>query len=109
MDDATERRLGENEALAREVNEAIERGLWPGEEDDPVQFRCECARADCSRPIELTLTAYERVRVNPRRFLLVDGHELFELDDVIERGGAYVIVEKRGQAAGPAERSDPRG
>jgi hypothetical protein len=32
-----------NEALLREVNEAIERGQWPDEENEQVGFRCECA------------------------------------------------------------------
>jgi hypothetical protein len=43
-----------NEALAREVNEAIERGQWPGEQHERAAFRCECARPDCNRLVEIS-------------------------------------------------------
>jgi hypothetical protein len=38
MDDETGQRLAGNEAFFRKVNEAIERGQWPGEEHAPVAF-----------------------------------------------------------------------
>jgi hypothetical protein len=101
-------RLAENEVLARKVNEAIERGVWPGEEHDPVHFRCECARRDCSQPIELTLAEYELVRENARRFVVATGHDMPELENVVERRENYVVVEKRGEAGRVAEASDPR-
>ena len=44
MNDELERRLADNESIFREVNEAISRGGYPGDEDTPVGFRCECAR-----------------------------------------------------------------
>jgi hypothetical protein len=108
MDDAMRHRLAENEALARKVNEAIERGVWPGEEQEPVQFRCECARPDCSQPIALTLADYELVREDPRRFVVATGHQGPELETVVERRENYVVVEKRGEAGRVAEASDPR-
>ena len=41
MRDETKARLGANEAVFRQVNEGIERGQWPGEEDAPViEWRC---------------------------------------------------------------------
>jgi hypothetical protein len=42
MDGASKKRIGEKESLFRETNEGIEPGLWPGEEDQRVAFRCEC-------------------------------------------------------------------
>jgi riboflavin synthase len=50
-----QRRVAANEVRFRGVNEAIERGRWPGEEDKPVGFRCECARLGCNQVIELTV------------------------------------------------------
>ena len=49
MDGEDQRRTAANEAMFREPNEAIERGRWPGEDDEPVGFRCECARLGCTK------------------------------------------------------------
>jgi hypothetical protein len=103
-----ERRLGRNEALFREANEAIARGLWPGDGDGLVHFRCECARIDCSDPVALTPEEYERVRASGRRFVLRPGHELTEVESVVERRSGYLVVEKREEAATVAEELDPR-
>jgi hypothetical protein len=100
--------MGRNEALFREVNEAIERGVWPGEEDEPLRFRCECGRIDCNETIELPLREYERVRAHPRRFIAVPGHERPDVEDVIERHPGYVLLEKRDEAGEIAEALDPR-
>jgi hypothetical protein len=108
MDDEVRRRLSDNEGLYRKVNEAIERGLWPGEGQEPVRFRCECARVSCNATVEMTVGDYEAVRADPRRFLICRGHELPEVDVVVQRRGAYLVVEKRGVAGVEAEESDPR-
>jgi hypothetical protein len=103
-----QRRAGANEATIRDVNEGIERGQWPGEEDTPVGFRCECARLGCNRLIELTVREYEDVRANPRRFVVLPGHELPDFEKVIEARPGYVIVEKQNQAGEVAEEHDRR-
>jgi hypothetical protein len=104
-----QRRAAASEATIRDVNEGIERGQWPGEEDKPVGFRCECARLGCNQLIELTVHEYEEIRTHPRRFVVVPGHELPDVETVIEARPGYVIVEKRDQAGEVAEESDPRG
>lgn len=109
MEARKQRRAAANEATIRDVNEGIERGQWPGEEDSPVGFRCECARLGCNHMIELTVREYERIRANPRRFVLVPGHEYPDVEIVVATRPGYVIVEKRDQAAEVAERHDPRG
>lgn len=108
MADQTARRLGANEALFREVNEAIERGQWPGDEDQQTAFRCECARRDCAELLPLTPREYERVREDARRFVLLPGHENARVETVVARTPDYVVVEKRGDAAREAEATDPR-
>jgi hypothetical protein len=70
MEGEGQRRIAANEVLFREVNEAIERGQWPGEEDKPVGFRCECARLGCNQVIELSVREYE---TGPRSFATVRG------------------------------------
>ena len=109
MEGKKQRRAAANEATIRDVNEGIERGQWPGEEDAPVGFRCECARLGCNRLIELTVHEYEEIRSHPRRFVVIPGHELPDVETVIEAGPRYVIVEKRAEAGAVAEAHDPRG
>jgi hypothetical protein len=108
MDDELQRRLASNESVFREVNEGIERGQWPGEEDDPVRFRCECARLGCNLLLELTLSAYEQVRSHPRRFVMIDGHQVPELETVVQRERGYVVVEKLDEGGDKAEKTSPR-
>jgi hypothetical protein len=103
-----QRRAAANEATIRDVNEGIERGQWPGEEDSPVGFRCECARLGCNQLVELSVREYEEIRANPRRFVVVSGHEFDDVETVVESRRGYVIVEKLDQAAEVAERHDPR-
>lgn len=101
--------MGRNESLFRETNEAIERGQWPNEPDKLVRFRCECARMECSEAVLLTLAEYEQVRSEGRRFLVVPGHELPEIEFVVSSNDRYSVVEKRTAAGQEAEAEDPRG
>ena len=109
MADAKEpEQVARNEAIFREVNEAIEAGRWPGEEATPIAFRCECSRLGCNTMIDVVGQAYERVRADPRRFLVAPGHELAEEESVVERHDSYLVVEKRAEAGEVAEETDPR-
>jgi hypothetical protein len=103
-----QRHAARAESGARDVNEAIERGRWPGEEDDAAAFRCECSALDCNQLISITPRDYEDVREHGRRFVMMPGHEDPSVELVVERRSAYVIVEKRGEAGRIAEASDPR-
>src|ERR1700677_1445885 len=108
MDERIQRRIAAHESAFREVNEGIERGLWPGEADSLVAFRCECASLDCDRLVELTPMEYEHVRSDPRRFFVLRGHELAEGETVVEACERSVVVEKQAVAGELAEASDPR-
>lgn len=107
-DEDAKRRLSRNEALYREVNEAIERGVWPGETDEALRFRCECARVSCNAAVQMTIGEYEAVRANSRRFLVCPGHEVAGLDVIVARQRGYDVVEKGGAGGIEAEESDPR-
>lgn len=95
--------------MFREINESIERGQWPGEEDAPASFRCECARLGCSELLELSVREYERVRAHPRRFIVLPGHEHEDVETVVENRPGYLVVEKLEQAGEKAEETDSRG
>ncbi|HUA07009.1 MAG TPA: hypothetical protein VMB27_24095 [Solirubrobacteraceae bacterium] len=108
MEGKKQQRVGSTESSIRDVNEGIERGQWPGDEDTPVGFRCECARAGCNRLVELTVRQYEEIRSHPRRFVVLPGHESPDAETVVATRPGYVIVEKRDQAGAVAEQSDHR-
>jgi hypothetical protein len=103
-----QRQIARNESIFREVNEAIQSGHWPGEEDHPAAFRCECGQLGCTRLIEMSVAEYEEVREHPRRFILAPHHERRELEDVVAERPGYIVVEKRGEAGRLAEEYDPR-
>jgi hypothetical protein len=89
-------RIGNNENLFREVNARIEEvGEQFGvHETGDFRIVCECGLDDCTEPIDLTLGEYTAVRENPIRFLLVPGHELPDVERVVEEREGYNVVEK---------------
>ena len=108
MNEETERRLARNEALLREVNESIERGRWPGDDNRPLRFRCECSSLECNVMIAMTRNEYEQVRRDGRRFALHPGHEIPACETVVETREGYLVVEKQDQAGEVAKELDPR-
>jgi hypothetical protein len=106
--DDPQKRVAHNEVVFRELNERLEAGTWPGEAGKAVAFRCECGDLGCNQLIEIVPADYERVRAHARRFVLVSGHELPELETVVQRAGGYVVVEKLDEAGAIAESHDPR-
>jgi hypothetical protein len=107
---AGETRLARNEAFYREVNERVAEVAHQFKEvETPLGFTCECGAADCAEPIEMTLVEYEAIRADPTRFVVVPGHERPEIESVVERHSAYLVVEKREEdAAEVARETDPR-
>jgi hypothetical protein len=101
-----EERAGRNEALFREVNEHVE-ALSEGSVAGETGFVCECSDAGCTARLYLRLAVYESARADPRRFLVVPGHE-GDFERIVERGDGYVVVEKEGGAGRISEQTDPR-
>ena len=106
MDELRKERLAINEALFRNVNEGIRAGR-PGT-GAAVAIRCECGALGCNRMLEIDAALYESVRANPRRFVLLDGHEIPAVERVVERHEGFEIVEKVGESGEIAEATDPR-
>lgn len=112
--DERAKRLGMNEALYREVNERVadvaEQFIKVETIENPVHFNCECGDPDCTEQIEMVLTEYEQIRAKPTRFAVAIGHELPELELVVDRQPAYLVVEKHHpEAEEVALETDPRG
>jgi len=110
MSDDQARRVGLNESIFRQVNEQIEslnRDLGAG--GASMTVICECADGECTERFEIRVSAYEEVRADPRRYVIVPGHELPEFESIVESGNGYDVVQKRdGTAAALAEETDPR-
>lgn len=99
-------RAASAEVNGRRVNEAIERGTESARE---AVFVCECGNLGCTATVELTIPAYEGVRSSFDRFLVIPGHEIESVEDVIERHDGYLVVAKRdGQAVVIAAVTDDR-
>jgi hypothetical protein len=62
----------------------------------------------CNQLIRLTPGEDEAVRANPRRFAIVPGHEIPEVEDVVGQLEHYAVIEKRAESSEVAERTDPR-
>jgi hypothetical protein len=106
MDSSGKQRVAMNEATFRKVNEGMEAG-----QDDSglLSFVCECGRLKCTRLLQLTRDEYEDIRESPRRFAIVDGHEILEAEEIVERHDRYLVVEKSGDPeAEIVEHTDPR-
>ena len=110
---AREERLAGNEALFREVNERVAEVATHFVEvetqTEPVDFTCECGRAECAEPITMTMVEYEAIRAKATHFAVVPEHEQPEIEIVIERHPTYFVVEKREKDAQEVAReTDPR-
>jgi hypothetical protein len=109
--DERKKRMGLNETAFRSANERIE-SLAHGFSlvTERAQFICECGSATCMERISLTLAEYEHVRSSPTWFVVVHGHEIPEIERLVEEFATYAIVEKLpGGPAGIAIREDERG
>jgi hypothetical protein len=99
-------RLAQNEILFRNVNERIVElsDTWTGQLD----LVCECARESCAQLLRMTADDYERLRANPRRFAVLRGHEILDVETVVEERSDYLIVEKHIETHAQVEAADPR-
>ena len=105
------RRIAENEALFRDLNEevgAVAHSFSATGEDRTFDFLCECGNPACAQRVPVTLTSYEELRGSPVRFVVVPGHEIPDVERVIETTPAYYVIEKFGDAAAIARERDPR-
>ena len=105
MDERT-RRVAENEALFRQVNEHV-----VGTERRPAErfeILCECGDEACMEHLRVTTEAYEGARSQSSDFLLKPGHAIPELETVLESNGEYDVVRKTGEAAALVDQLDPR-
>ena len=96
------------EAAFRIANERMSR--WEERHRDRAEelYLCECAARPCRERIRLTREQYEAVRSDVRRFFVVPGHVIPELETVVETFPAYEVIEKPRALMDLLRQTDPR-
>jgi hypothetical protein len=94
-------RVAENEATFRRANEALLLSFQELGPDELAPFICECGDDRCTQTIRLKLEEYEEVREQAGRFVVVPGHEILEVERVVEASERYEVVEKPSRTAEP--------
>ena len=104
----SDEQAAKNESTFRRANESLEEEATDlGFDDEPTPYLCECEDERCVKLVQLDREEYEAVRANPKRFVMVPGHQ--EADDVVVREGAgFMVIEKRGQEGDLVAGQDPR-
>ena len=82
MDERT-RKIGENEARYRAVGE-----------ERSMAVVCECGGLACTRRIELEVPVYERIRADSTLFVVVPGHEIPDVESIVERHETFNVVRR---------------
>jgi hypothetical protein len=99
-------RLARNQSLFREVNERLLE-LADGSRDGPLEIVCECSLEDCTTTLAVHRDDYEAVRAHSTHFLVTSGHELLEVERVVDRRDGFTVVEKVTETDFAVE-TDPR-
>jgi hypothetical protein len=99
-------RSARNQTVFREVNERIVElsQRWT----TPPQFICECENPRCAETITATMDQYEAVRGDPGCFLVARGHEVLDVEEIVDNVDGYVVVRTLGQGLVVAVDFDPR-
>jgi hypothetical protein len=85
-----------SELLFREVNERI--FDIAATDGDDLEVLCECGDESCISTLVVSVRDYKRVRLETSCFVVCDGHELADIELVVERTSEYLVVEKVGRA-----------
>ena len=101
--DERERRLAQNEALFREANERTRRAAGYS-----TEFICECADRDCAALVALSLEEYETVRRDPKQFVVLPGHQIPDIEEIVLIDDDFLTVQKSGEAGDYVAHLNPR-
>lgn len=101
MAESPAERIAENEVRVRDVNELIaektadlaDDGLAPG--NDRSEFLCACGRPGCAATISLTKKEFEDAHAADDQFVVSPGHEMPEIEFVVDRHHHYLVVKKK--------------
>ena len=101
-------RIAHNEAMFRLGNERMAGWDERHEDGQPELYFCECADLECRQKMKLEESEYEAVRSDSRRFAVVSGHEIPDVETVIETHDRWSVIEKAPEVTETVEALDPR-
>jgi hypothetical protein len=102
--------LAQNEEVFRRINEKVDVvALSHGRDHHRYEFFCECSDLASIERLSWTLEEYSFARADPKRFVVLKGHDLGgELDHMVAEDRDHVFVEKDGAAGRVAVELDER-
>jgi hypothetical protein len=86
-----EDRVLQTEEFFRDVNDVIAR--TPG--SNGSSFLCECANPFCNVTFEMSSHDLQTLHMTPGYYVILAGHEIPDLEDVVQKQNGYAIVRKR--------------
>src|SRR5689334_13203367 len=86
-----EERLAQNEVRFREINEMAQPRR---EEIGGGRFVCECADNSCAAWVTADPERYHEIRADQHLLLIVPGHEVPEVETVVESSEEFAVVRK---------------
>lgn len=106
--DERDKRLAQNEALFREVNERVD-DLAADWHIGSQEYFCECANPDCTFRVQLERSEYQAVRADATQFFVLPGHFTPEIEALVSsENDRFWVVKKQGDAAEFVQQLDPR-
>jgi hypothetical protein len=85
------------------VNERVEVRVKAVGERERLAVLCECADLECREHLLMTRPEYEEARSDPAQFVVLKGHVVEDVEDVVTDNDRFVVVRKRGLAGEIAE------
>ena len=103
------RRIGENEAVFRSVNEQVRRlTATHSTSAHTMKIVCECGARSCTDQFEIEPAGYAEVRADSTLFVVKPGHDLPETETVVEKNEIFWTIRKDpGIPAAIARATDP--
>jgi|SRR5207302_8062991 len=95
-----ELRAAQNQMMFRQVNDRIkELSETVGGSRPELDFSCECADGTCAEKIRMSFQQFVAIESDENQFIVLRGHEVPEVEDVIGEREGFLIVSMRGAGA----------
>jgi hypothetical protein len=107
-DDLSKKRMAENEVVFRKANTLATERLSElkhmahseghdsliGNVNMPLHFYCECSDENCRLRIVMKPSKYKKLHRNKSQFIVRPGHQVPQIERIVEKTSEYFIVEK---------------
>ena len=104
-------KLAENEVVFRQANERVQEDLHDlqkqaeqegyedlygdrGGKETPLHFYCECSNEKCHERIVMAPSEYKKHHTSKTMFVVLPGHEVPEVERVINKFQNFFVVDK---------------